>query len=727
MALESATHISELVPTNPTPGDPKSQGDDHIRNVKTSLLNDLAGFEGAIMCTGVDGGAANAYTVAPARPIIGYGKRMTVVFGVTVANTGASTIKISALDAKPLKSVNGLDLIQGDLVPGVIYAACYTGTEFRLLSITKNALDQAAFSAALPGLDDPANNGKYVRVLNGSVVYSNPGIATVAATATDNVALTTAFQLVPVQMTAQGKSVTLPSATGLTLGGPQFIIDNSKGMYSTGIRDNAGTLLQAVAAGGVAFVSLKENATAAGVWLVTGMGMEPGMITGDVLFPAGFGTTIFPAFVAMDANTSVHFAALSTGYAAFVVDNLGKVVSTPVTVDTTSGQTPLNAYRIDATRLIVFTNGKAVVISLTGASPTYSLSVGVLATVPNADTGIGSPRMAQLSPTLYVVMSNSTTVMSVSVSGTTVTPGTQLNMGVPVSGEYAIYPLTATTAVFIYSTSSGAGPGALIVTVNGVTSTAGTPVALANAASPIFTSSCQLSATKFLLTVGNGTSQQVFVMAMTVVGATITSGAATGLGAGNAVIAYSNIVTRFNPQLFPLGLNSALLTWTDSGATRAVVVTEASNVLTFGTLLSGSFTGGFVAAQNTTDFIAITNSGITGNQRYNIVPHKISGTSVALGTAQLIPEVSPTGTAGVIGTTPAVRLSQGDYLVFGAGIQAIPVYRSNGDLAVKRGSIVVPELGGPTMQPIQAVAQNRVLVLAPFNSRLRLLNIEVAA
>jgi hypothetical protein len=725
MALEPATHISELVPTNPTPGDPKSQGDDHIRNLKTSLLNDLAGFEGAIMCTGVDGGAANAYTVAPARPIIGYGKRMTVVFGVTVANTGASTIKVSALDAKPLKSVNGLALVQGDLVPGVIYAACYTGDEFRLLSITKNALDQAAFSAALPGLDDPANNGKYVRVLNGSVVYSNPGIATVATTATDNITLTTSFQLVPLQMAAQGKSVTLPSAIGLTLGGPQFIIDNSKGMYPTGIRDSAGTLLQAVAAGGVAFVSLKENATAAGAWLVTGMGMEPGMITGDVLFPAGFGTTIFPAFVAMDANTSVHFAALSSGFAAFVVDNLGKVVSTPVTVDTTSGQTPLNAYKIDATRLIVFTNSKAVVISLTGSSPTYSLSVGVLATVPNADTGIGSPRMAQLSPTLYVVMSNSTTVMSVSVSGTTVTPGTQLNMGLSVSGEYALYPLTTTTAILIYSVSNG--PGALIVTVSGVTCTAGTPVLMANAGSPALTSSCQLSQTKFLLTVGNGTTQAVFVMPMTVIGAAITFGAATVLGAGNAVITYSNIVTRFNPQLFPTGLNSALLTWTDSGATRAVVVTEAGNVLTFGALLSGSFAGGFVAAQNTTDFIAITNSGITGNQRYNIVPHKISGPSLTLGTAQPIPEVSPTGTAGVIGTTPAVRLSQGDYLVFGAGIQAIPVYRSNGDLAVKRGSIVVPGLSGPTMQPIQAVAPNRVVVLAPFNSQLRLLNIEVAA
>ena len=38
MALESVTTISDLVATNPTSTDLKSQGDDHIRNIKTALL-----------------------------------------------------------------------------------------------------------------------------------------------------------------------------------------------------------------------------------------------------------------------------------------------------------------------------------------------------------------------------------------------------------------------------------------------------------------------------------------------------------------------------------------------------------------------------------------------------------------------------------------------------------------------------------------------------------------
>lgn len=41
MALETATHIADLIATNPTGGDPKAQGDDHLRLLKTVLLADL--------------------------------------------------------------------------------------------------------------------------------------------------------------------------------------------------------------------------------------------------------------------------------------------------------------------------------------------------------------------------------------------------------------------------------------------------------------------------------------------------------------------------------------------------------------------------------------------------------------------------------------------------------------------------------------------------------------
>lgn len=46
MALENASEIQQLVPTNPEGGDPLSEGDNHIRMVKLCLQNSLPGMTG---------------------------------------------------------------------------------------------------------------------------------------------------------------------------------------------------------------------------------------------------------------------------------------------------------------------------------------------------------------------------------------------------------------------------------------------------------------------------------------------------------------------------------------------------------------------------------------------------------------------------------------------------------------------------------------------------------
>lgn len=150
MSLESGNYIANFVAANPPGTDPKSQGDDHIRLIKNGLLNCFPGFTGSIMVTGTDGGAANAYTLTSTPALIGYTTRMIAVFSPTIDNTGAATLNISGLGVRNLRSVSGGALLAGELVAGIVYAAFYNGTEFRLLSITKGYADQLAFSAALP-------------------------------------------------------------------------------------------------------------------------------------------------------------------------------------------------------------------------------------------------------------------------------------------------------------------------------------------------------------------------------------------------------------------------------------------------------------------------------------------------------------------------------------------------------------------------------------------------
>ena len=166
MALETGNYIANLVAANPPGTDPKAQGDDHFRLVKNALLNCFAGFTGSIFVTGTDGGAANAYTLTPATTLPAYSTRMVVAFAPTAQNTGASTLNISALGVKDIKSVSGAALVSGDLEVGTIYTAYYNGTEFRLLSITKGYADQLAFSAALPS---QAGNAGRILGTNGTV------------------------------------------------------------------------------------------------------------------------------------------------------------------------------------------------------------------------------------------------------------------------------------------------------------------------------------------------------------------------------------------------------------------------------------------------------------------------------------------------------------------------------------------------------------------------------
>lgn len=187
MALETVVNIADLVAANPTSSDPKSQGDDHIRYLKTALLNDFAGFTGAVMVTGVDGGAVNAYTLTPANAVVAYGVKMAVVFAPTVTNTATSTINISGLGARYIYRVDGSVLVAGDLVAGSAYQLTYNGTAFVLQSVTKNYIDLlvAAEAATRAANDTTETNARIAAdsVLTGTFASYAP-LASPALTGT---------------------------------------------------------------------------------------------------------------------------------------------------------------------------------------------------------------------------------------------------------------------------------------------------------------------------------------------------------------------------------------------------------------------------------------------------------------------------------------------------------------------------------------------------------------
>lgn len=158
MALETGTVIADLTATNPTASDPKSQGDDHLRLLKTVLRQSFGGFTGAVLVTGTDGGAADVYTLTPTTALLAYANKMLVEFTPNATSaTTTPTLNVSALGAKTIISQAGAALAAADLVSGRTYLVAYDGTYFRLISVTTAYVDavrdyatQLAFATALP-------------------------------------------------------------------------------------------------------------------------------------------------------------------------------------------------------------------------------------------------------------------------------------------------------------------------------------------------------------------------------------------------------------------------------------------------------------------------------------------------------------------------------------------------------------------------------------------------
>lgn len=587
-------------------------------------------------------------------------------------------------------------------------------------------------------------------------VTTTSGSANITLTASSN-----GYQ--DVTMTAMGKHVTLPDATTMTVGGPRFILKNSGG-YPFGVRDSAGTLVGAVAAGGIAYVTLKDSGSAAGSWSVIGDNLEPGLITIDNTFSSTYASTVLKPFVALDDNKSIHFLALASGFAAVAVDKTTGAVGTPVTVSANASSVIRAAFKVSSTSAIVFfkdgalTQEAAVVVSLSGAT---TLSVGTSVSSGSsaawsAEDFSGAPKIAQLTSTLYVASNTGgtyTQCRAVSVSGATVTIGSGADIITTnsVADSTTTYALTATTALVLYKSGAGApyANNAVVVSVSGTTCTIGTPAALTNCASSVTGAppSALVSATKCVVADDNNGTGAV-AAAVTISGTTVTAGTAFTVEAsavwiGNGYTA--NSATRYTPHLWTLttgATNTVGFWYVGSSISRAVVLSESGGTVTAGTKLYRSIStaaataagGGAILPQGTSEFLSVNlGNSIADGGSWRLTAHKISGTSVTAGNSVPLNDV-PTNNAGQL---YAARLSSGDYVsgfTVGDGCSDMKVFRNNGDCLNYRGFISCPNLGNAAY-PIPTVSSNRIVVLgsaergttvSSSTTQLRLLSVEIA-
>lgn len=603
--------------------------------------------------------------------------------------------------------------------------------------------------------------------LNGTMSWAveQIGISSVSATVTTDTTLTSAsagYQFV--QMATMGKSFTLPDATTMSVGGPKFIIDNTQGSYPCGIRNSAGTLLMAVAAGGEAYVSIKSIATAAGVWSITGTNLEPGLITVDNTFSSTYSSTVLAPFVALDDNKSIHFLKnTSNDLYAVAVDKTTGAVGTPVLVKVSTTNLR-SAFKVSTTTAIAFyddgsANSRAVIISLSGAT---TLAVGTEASVATygywtAENFSDAPKIVQLTSTLYLASYTSgtnTSVVAVSVSGTTVTIGSAANIitANSVSNSTTTYALTATTGLVLYKSGAGAPytHNAVVISVSGTTCTVGTPASADTQNSTNPASSCILSATKGIL-LSDASETNVNARAITVSGTTVTFGSPLTVEAtvlSSSLLVYTgDSATRYNPHLFPLSASTALLWYLDAsgGISRAVVLSESGGTVTAGSIVyrgisnaaAGSAGYGIILPQGTDHFVSITQAyADTAGAALSFNTAKIASTTITQGGSIPAPELGNTNS--MLGVNVA-KLANGKYAVRGgqSNKSSIKCFESNGDFFKSVGDLAIPAMEvGVNIPMLPVVGTNRFVLMgghsrgsatSSANGLLRLITVEIAA
>ena len=168
MAVENTTNIAGLDDTLPTGTDTKSEGDNHLRLLKTVLKHVFAGFPGEVLlaATEAQGATVNDYVLTVAPAPTAYATNTVVVFRANHANTGAATIKVGALAAKALLNPEGTALRANAITATTWALAIYDGTNFRMIGggnsqAIYDYANQLAFQAALP--EQAGNGGRFLR------------------------------------------------------------------------------------------------------------------------------------------------------------------------------------------------------------------------------------------------------------------------------------------------------------------------------------------------------------------------------------------------------------------------------------------------------------------------------------------------------------------------------------------------------------------------------------
>lgn len=181
MGLESGTYISDLVATNPTATDPKSQGDDHLRLLKSTIQATFPNVTGAVTPTHTELNHVDGVTSPIQAQIDGKGAIAGQAWTGAHDFTGGSiAVPTASAGDNTTKAASTAYVDAADALKANLASPTFTGTPAAPTAApgtnttqiaTTAFVDAAAFASALPS--QTGNAGKFVTTDGSTASWAN--------------------------------------------------------------------------------------------------------------------------------------------------------------------------------------------------------------------------------------------------------------------------------------------------------------------------------------------------------------------------------------------------------------------------------------------------------------------------------------------------------------------------------------------------------------------------
>lgn len=297
------------------------------------------------------------------------------------ANALAAGVEANAADAEAaVASLASAKWVSGSFVEGDVRWSPTDYLNYRCKNTGSRTIDPAA---------DPTNWALLTK--------TGAGGSDTTSSAVDITLTSTSDRLQIISMTAPGKKVTQPAANTLQAGATIFVHVN-KGTYRFAVHKNGGGFLCYVNPGQVVIVHCSDISSGAGVWHVSGQGVDRIYAGNDaeVLNSVGSGY----AAVAMATSTKAicAYRNISTTRLEVVVLNFGSASGSPVEINSeASVDISIDAQTSNQATVVYKTSTgvtKGYVINISGNTPTP----GAVRTIDSGTGGNGTS-IAALSST----------------------------------------------------------------------------------------------------------------------------------------------------------------------------------------------------------------------------------------------------------------------------------------------------------------------------------------